>query len=195
MADVLLPLGSWTVPGLSYQLLTATTHNNWTTAVLLLACLLGLLGSLHNAHHVRLSTISNSVLSSVHVCSTRSLLSKTQPTLLKVSSKPVLNFVIRKPPHASINMKCLCAATGLFISTKNKIFFALHSAGWITNPVFPLDSSRVITCHLLGSPVHISHIYCFTVKSIQELFMHHLLYLLMLLLLNGLHIMTKYLNL
>jgi hypothetical protein len=34
MADVPLPLGSWTVPSLSYQLLTATTHKNWTPAVI-----------------------------------------------------------------------------------------------------------------------------------------------------------------
>jgi hypothetical protein len=34
MADVPLPLGSWTIPGLSYQLLTPTAHNNQTSAVL-----------------------------------------------------------------------------------------------------------------------------------------------------------------
>jgi hypothetical protein len=33
-ADIPLPLGSLTVPGLSYQLLTATAHNDWTAAVL-----------------------------------------------------------------------------------------------------------------------------------------------------------------
>jgi hypothetical protein len=32
--DVTLPLGFQTVPGLSYQLLTTTAHNNWTSAVL-----------------------------------------------------------------------------------------------------------------------------------------------------------------
>jgi hypothetical protein len=33
-ANVLLPLGSQTVPGLSYQLLTATPYNSRTSAVL-----------------------------------------------------------------------------------------------------------------------------------------------------------------
>jgi hypothetical protein len=32
--DVLLPLGFWTVPRLSYQLLTATAHNDWAPSVL-----------------------------------------------------------------------------------------------------------------------------------------------------------------
>jgi hypothetical protein len=34
MVDIPLPLVSQTIPGLSYQLLTATAHNNWTSAVL-----------------------------------------------------------------------------------------------------------------------------------------------------------------
>jgi hypothetical protein len=33
MADVPLPLGSWAIPLHSYQLLTATAHNDWTAAV------------------------------------------------------------------------------------------------------------------------------------------------------------------
>jgi hypothetical protein len=33
-ADVPIPLGSWTASGLSYQLITATAHNNWTPAVI-----------------------------------------------------------------------------------------------------------------------------------------------------------------
>jgi hypothetical protein len=32
-ADIPLPLGSWTIPGLNYQFLIATTHKNWTSAV------------------------------------------------------------------------------------------------------------------------------------------------------------------
>jgi hypothetical protein len=30
--DIPLTLGSWTIPGPSYQLLTATAHNSWTSA-------------------------------------------------------------------------------------------------------------------------------------------------------------------
>jgi hypothetical protein len=36
------PLGSQMVPGLSYQLLTVTGHNNWATAVLSLSLSLSL---------------------------------------------------------------------------------------------------------------------------------------------------------
>jgi hypothetical protein len=31
--DVPLPQGSWTIPGISYQLLAAMAHNDWTSAV------------------------------------------------------------------------------------------------------------------------------------------------------------------
>jgi hypothetical protein len=34
MADVPLPLGSRTIPGLSFQLLTGTAHNDWTSTAL-----------------------------------------------------------------------------------------------------------------------------------------------------------------
>jgi hypothetical protein len=37
-ADVPLSLGSRNVPSLSYQLLTATAHNDWTAAVLFVTC-------------------------------------------------------------------------------------------------------------------------------------------------------------
>jgi hypothetical protein len=34
VADIPLPVGSWTAPSLRYQLLTAAAHNSWTPAVI-----------------------------------------------------------------------------------------------------------------------------------------------------------------
>jgi hypothetical protein len=52
--DIPLPLGSWTLPGLCYQLLTFTAHNSWTPAV---SNSLQLITSQHRPHRKHRSSL------------------------------------------------------------------------------------------------------------------------------------------